>query len=85
MQEFRSRCRETQEEISDHIAWADIEAAKSRRLSQSTAPTKEEQLLRDLLTTDDALTDVLKMYDDLERARYDTQAQQLIKNERTVR
>ncbi|KAI0948384.1 hypothetical protein AcV7_009142 [Taiwanofungus camphoratus] len=84
IQEFRSRCRETQEEISDHIVWADIEAAKSRRLSQSTAPTREEQLLRDLLTTDDALADVLKMYDDLERARYDTQAQQLIKNERTI-
>lgn len=67
IQEFLKACKDSQNEIFEQIRWADVEAARSRQNSHCSTPTREEQLLESLLKTDNALTQALKMYDDLVR------------------
>ncbi|CCM03840.1 uncharacterized protein FIBRA_05989 [Fibroporia radiculosa] len=67
IQEFLKNCRSTQEDIFEHIQWADVEAARSHRNARSSTSTREERLLKELLATDEALTEAIKMFDDMKR------------------
>ncbi|KAH9829145.1 uncharacterized protein C8Q71DRAFT_791365 [Rhodofomes roseus] len=58
IEEFRKNC---------HLQWVDGEAAKSRRRASSSSTTREEALFNDLIATDQALTDALKMCDNMRR------------------
>lgn len=64
VQEFRTSCLDSQKGIFEHLQWADSEASKSRRRASSPSTTREETLFTDLIATDQALTDALKMHDD---------------------
>jgi len=74
--EFHKKCIDSQELIYIQIPWATAgaERAKERARTDSTAngngtpvPTREEELLTELLTSNEQLIDALIQYDDLER------------------
>ena len=74
LQEFRTRCRASQDIIISQIAWATVEAERSRRAARSSAATTEEQLLEDLLATNEELIEALKIYDDMQRVLVEREA-----------
>ncbi|KZT74249.1 hypothetical protein DAEQUDRAFT_807913 [Daedalea quercina L-15889] len=65
IEEFHKSCIDSQKAIFEHLQWADGEAAKSRRRASSSTTTREEVLFNELIATDQALTDALKMYDNM--------------------
>ena len=64
MQEFRAKCRTSQDLICSTIPWASAEADKA--VARGGNPP-EERLLAELLVANEELLDALKMYDDLEK------------------
>ncbi|OCH95293.1 EF-hand protein [Obba rivulosa] len=84
IQEFLTRCRASQEVIISQIPWATTQAERSRSAAHSSAATTEEQLLEELLSVNGALTDALKLYDDLERVVNENEAEDRLKTERLI-
>ncbi|EMD38666.1 hypothetical protein CERSUDRAFT_82941 [Gelatoporia subvermispora B] len=84
IQEFVTRCRASQEVIISQVPWATAEAEKSRSAARSTATTTEERLLEELLSANEALTDALKLYDDLERVANEKEAEDRLKTEHLI-
>ncbi|KAF7800253.1 hypothetical protein EIP86_011500 [Pleurotus ostreatoroseus] len=69
VEEFRGKCRKSQELISSTVPWATAELEHAQGSSTSrTAGSEEERLLAQLLAANQELLDALQMYDDLLRA-----------------
>ncbi|THH31973.1 hypothetical protein EUX98_g2255 [Antrodiella citrinella] len=91
-QEFYARCRASQELIYAQIPWASANAERSRgaaaatprrhRASPPDSPqaeseeTVEEQLLGELLSANEQLTEALKVYEDLERIKTEREVEE---------
>ncbi|CAL1703992.1 unnamed protein product [Somion occarium] len=84
IQEFRLRCRASQEFISSQIAWATSQAEQSRSDVGSSQETREEQLLADLLATNEELLEAMKIYDDLERLGVEQEKEERTRAERKL-
>lgn len=64
-QEFRARCHVTQERVSSKIIWATAAAERFCARQIDGQLTREEQLLEELLSSNSAMQDSLRMYDQM--------------------
>lgn len=67
LQEFRAKCRVSQELICSTIPWASAEVDRSKSSSRG-GESPEERLLAELLVTNQELLDALQLYDDTARS-----------------
>ncbi|KAH9951502.1 hypothetical protein B0H21DRAFT_286407 [Amylocystis lapponica] len=83
IQEFFTRCRESQVLILSQIAWATAEAERSRQTTWSSVLTIEERLLKELLAANEELVEALRMYDDSERVANEAEVHEQLLEPRT--
>jgi hypothetical protein len=93
LQEFFMKCQASQDFISMQIPWATAGADRSReekaiqlsmQLDSPHSPTEltiEEQLLAELLRSNEELLDVLRQYQDLERIGIEREAEERSRKE----
>ncbi|KAK7693155.1 hypothetical protein QCA50_002721 [Cerrena zonata] len=81
IQEFRQKCTKSQEHVSSQIPWA---TSQTEQAQSGSSESKEEQLLGQLLSTNEALMDALKMYDDMEKAGVEQETRERAQAERKL-